>query len=177
MDDLLAIILKDTYTLSSAKRRIKVLKSEISKKFFGGVEGEVEDSDLKWLNSLPAELFDKFGAVRLAYIQKDDNFPEVPPFTIQDYTLEFPIDLHLGIGDYWGSVNLIKGEKVIATQRTVFKVLEAGSLTPGFFKLIFNHIKLNQQYYGGAVLLGLLIFLIYSRKPRKFFLKKLFRLG
>lgn len=136
-------------------------------------EGNVAET----LDGATYELFDKFGAVRLAYIQKDDDFPEVPPFTIQDYTLEFPIDLHLGIGDYWGSVNLIKGEKVIATQRTVFKVLEAGSLTPGFFKLIFNHIKLNQQYYGGAILLALVIFLIYSRKPRKFFLKKLFRLG
>ncbi len=114
------------------------------------------------------ELYDQFGAVRLAYIQKNDGFPEIEPFTIRDFIVEFPIDLHLGVGNYWGSVSLMKDEKVIATQRTVFKVLEKGSLSPGIFKLIFLHIQKNQDYYGAGVLALLLGYVFFFRKRKKF---------
>lgn len=60
-DQILNIILKDTYTLSSLKHRVRILKSHLNKKFFGEAEKEpLEDSDAKWLDSLPPQFFEKF---------------------------------------------------------------------------------------------------------------------
>ncbi len=109
------------------------------------------------------ELFDQFGAVRLAYIQKNKNFPEIPPFTTKEEIIEFPIDLHLGIGAYWGSVNFVKNGSVVASAKTVFSVLEAGSLSGPLFK-IWNNIKAYKEYYGAGFLIILIILIIYLRK-------------
>ena len=73
-------------------------------------------------------LTDKFDAVRLAYVQKAKDFPKTPPFTSQEYILEFPIDFHIGIGEYWGSVQLYQNEQVVAGQKAPFNVLAQGSL-------------------------------------------------
>jgi len=110
------------------------------------------------------ELFDQFGAVRLAYIQKNKDFPEIPPFTTKEEIIEFPIDFHLGVGSYWGSVAILKGGSVIGTQKTVFSVLKAGSLSGPLFK-IWNNIKANKEYYG-AGFLAVLIFLIFYIRRR-----------
>ncbi|MEK7180766.1 MAG: hypothetical protein AAB738_00310 [Patescibacteria group bacterium] len=109
------------------------------------------------------ELFDQFGAVRLAYIQKNKDFPEIPPFTTKEEIVEFPIDLHLGMGSYWGSVTISKGGSVIGTTKTVFSVLQAGSLSGPLFK-IWNNIKANKEYYGAGVLLVLIFLIFYIRR-------------
>lgn len=75
------------------------------------------------------ELLDQYGAVRLAYIQKTTGFPETPPFTVKEYTLDFPIDFHLGLGQYWGKVDFYQNDKLVASQKTVFNVLKEGSLS------------------------------------------------
>ncbi len=62
------------------------------------------------------DLYDHFDAVRLAYMTKQGGFPQTPPFTTQEYTIEFPTDFHLGIGDYWGSVVFYKGNQIVASQ-------------------------------------------------------------
>lgn len=109
------------------------------------------------------ELFDQFGAVRLAYIQKNKDFPEIPPFTTKEEILEFPIDLHLGLGSYWGSVAIMKGGSVIGTQKTVFNVLKAGSLSGPLFK-IWNNIKTYKKYYGAGFLIIFIILIVYFRR-------------
>lgn len=61
MDDLLNIILKDTYTLASFKHRLRILKSYLDKKFFGGQDAELlEGADNDWLKSLPDSFWEKF---------------------------------------------------------------------------------------------------------------------
>ena len=76
------------------------------------------------------DLYDHFDAVRLAYITKQSGFPEIPAFATKEFTIEFPTDFHLGVGDYWGSVNFYKDNQVVASQKTIFHVLPAGSLAP-----------------------------------------------
>jgi hypothetical protein len=118
------------------------------------------------IDSATYELFDQFGSIRLAYIQKNDGFTEVAPFSTEDLLFEFPINLYLGIGDYWGSVNFLKEGKVIGKQRTVFKVLKAGSLSGPISKVI-NHLNKFKIYY--LSFLGILIvaFIFYRRFKNK----------
>lgn len=125
-------------------------------------EGNVPET----VNRATYELYDQFGAARLAYIQKNEDFPEIPPFTISDEIIEFPLDLHLGLGQYWGSVSIVKDDNVIATQRTVFDVLKAGSLSGSLTKIV-NSIKQYKAYYGVGVLVGVGIFLMALRKRKK----------
>jgi LPXTG-motif cell wall-anchored protein len=70
-------------------------------------------------------LYDQYDSVRLAYVQKSDNFPSVPPFTIKDFTVQFPLDFYLGVGEYWGVVTFYKNGQVIASQKMIFNVLKA----------------------------------------------------
>ena len=61
MDEVLAFILKDTFTLISLKHRVRILKSYLDEKLFGKTEKELlESSDRDWLNSLPSQLLEKF---------------------------------------------------------------------------------------------------------------------
>lgn len=67
MDEILAVILKETYSLSQLKHRLGILKSNLLRAFFGstpdvGIPNEVNLSpdDLNWLKSLPREFYQKF---------------------------------------------------------------------------------------------------------------------
>jgi hypothetical protein len=71
------------------------------------------------------ELFDQYDNVRLAYIQKSNDFPVTPPFTISDYRISFPAGFYLGVGEYWGVVTFYKNGQVVASQKGVFNVLKA----------------------------------------------------
>ena len=51
------------------------------------------------------ELFNKYGDVRLAYIQ-GVKVPKVEPFKIENMSVEFPISVGLSVGEYWGLVKL-----------------------------------------------------------------------
>lgn len=62
MDDILATILKNTYSLSSLKHRLRVLKTYLTQQFFGST-GETPPpltEDLNWLKSLPPDFYQKF---------------------------------------------------------------------------------------------------------------------
>lgn len=67
------------------------------------------------------ELFDKFGEIRLAYAQTD-QFKEVSAFKTEEITAELPIELRLGVGDYWGNVKVYKDGSVVKNLRGVFSV-------------------------------------------------------
>ena len=112
------------------------------------------------------ELYDQFGAVRLAYIQKAKKFPETPPFTISDYTVEFPIDLHLGLGQYWGNVVFFKDGQIAATQKTVFSVLKRGSLS-GPLAQAMNFAKDHPAEIGSGALVLFLMLGIWWRYRRR----------
>lgn len=125
--------------------------------------GNVSES----FNGATYELLDQYGSVRLAYIQKTDGFPEVPPFKEEEFIVEFPIDFHLGIGQYWANVGFYKNGELVASQKTVFNVLKAGTLN-GSLARIFNYISRNQAkfYIALTVLLISLIF-IFKKRRRK----------
>lgn len=127
-------------------------------------EGNVPES----LERATYELFDQFGAVRLAFVQKNEGFPEVEPFSITDFVVDFPIDLHLGIGSYWGSVNFYKEGKVVGSQRTIFNVVEAGSLS-GVWARFIKHISASWLYYliGLVVAVGVGFFFIRKKRNRR----------
>ncbi len=115
------------------------------------------------------ELYDQFGAVKLAYIQKSKDFPETAPFSVDEYTIEFPVDLHLGIGQYWGSVSFYKEGAVIASQRTVFNVLKRGSLS-GPFDQIIRFAKANVVALAGGgigLVFIMVVAIMWRRKKRR----------
>lgn len=61
MDDILNIILKDTFTLTQLKTRVRVLKSNLLKTFFGGeTKLTLSPQDLSWLKSLPPSFYQQF---------------------------------------------------------------------------------------------------------------------
>ena len=60
MDDLLNILLKDIYTLSALRHRIRVLRSYFSKIFFGTADLILNENDIVWINSLPKDFLEKF---------------------------------------------------------------------------------------------------------------------
>lgn len=71
MNDILAIILKDTYSLSQLKTRLRILKSSLLKAFFGGENLEYSQQELNWLKSLPAQFYQKFNKDNVYQILAD----------------------------------------------------------------------------------------------------------
>lgn len=112
------------------------------------------------------ELYDQFGSVRLAFVQKSDGFPEIPAFTTQDITIEFPINFNLGVGEYWGDVALYKDDKVVATKRAVFNVLPRGSLSSRTAQIL-EHIRDYWAYYAGGVLFATIGFILIKKRRRR----------
>ncbi|MBU1000608.1 hypothetical protein KKE78_04405 [Patescibacteria group bacterium] len=62
MEEILNIILKNTYSLSQLKHRLRILKSNLLKTFFGGENQTLNSTtqDLNWLESLPENFYRKF---------------------------------------------------------------------------------------------------------------------
>jgi hypothetical protein len=111
------------------------------------------------LDGATFELWDQYDAVRLAYLTKNDGFSAVPPFTTQEYTIEFPTDFHLGVGDYWGVVNFYKNNQVVASQKTILHVLPRGSLSSPI-DLVIENIQQYWIYY----LIALIAFILIVRR-------------
>ena len=125
-------------------------------------DGNVPES----LNGATFEVYDRFGSIRLAYVQKTGDFPEIPPFTTSNYTIEFPLDLHLGQGQYWGTAMLYdKNNKAIATQRTVFNVLAPGAIGGTAAKII-TYLKVNWFYYAIGAAIAIICGAIIWRRRR-----------
>lgn len=65
MDDTLTIILKDSYSLTQLKHRLRILKSYLLKDFFGKSQDQINilsltPEDQNWLKNLPANLLKQF---------------------------------------------------------------------------------------------------------------------
>ncbi len=92
MDQLLNTILDTTYTLSSLKHRIRILKSYLEEKLFGRAEKELlESTDKDWLNSLPSQLLEKFNKDNLLsqIAELENKLTEVSVLTLY---LAFEVD-------------------------------------------------------------------------------------
>lgn len=81
MREVLNLLLKDSYTLSQLKKRLKIIKSELSIRLFGGQTLEpLTASDLQWFNSLPGSFKDSFSKDNLSILMTDlgniiNNYP------------------------------------------------------------------------------------------------------
>jgi hypothetical protein len=119
-------------------------------------------------DSATFDLYDQYDSVRLAYITKNDGFPVTPAFTTEEYTMEFPTDFHLGIGQYWGIVTFYKDQKVVATQKVIFNVLKAGSIS-GTWGIVSNFFKEYAVYiyFTLAVIIVLIGGLIMRSRKRR----------
>lgn len=60
MNNILDIILQNTYTLPEAKHRLRILKEYLEAKIFGNSTLSFEPPDHAWLNSLPADFLKSF---------------------------------------------------------------------------------------------------------------------
>lgn len=112
------------------------------------------------------ELMDQFSAVRLAYIQKTSGFPETLPFTTNEYTIDFPVKFHLGTGQYWGTVSFYQNDKLVASQKTVFNVLKAGSLSTPSERALRTFQKNYPSLIVAAALVGSAVFAYRLRRRR-----------
>lgn len=60
MENILNTILKDIYTISSLKHRMRILKSYLENALFGGQNPNITSSDLAWLSSLGKDFLTQF---------------------------------------------------------------------------------------------------------------------
>ncbi len=83
---ILDIILKDTYSLSQLKHRLRILKSNLLKTFFGGESQDLSlaTQDLNWLKSLPESFYQKFTKDNIYQILSDleKEIPNLPTLTV-----------------------------------------------------------------------------------------------
>jgi hypothetical protein len=98
------------------------------------------------------DIFDKFGEIRLGFAQTED-LPEVPSFTSKEFQVEFPVNVHLGVGEYWAETKIYNGDAVVKELKTVFNVMER--------KISYEDYAM---YGGGALLLLLATFFLARRK-------------
>ena len=117
------------------------------------------------LASASFELYNKFGNIRLGYGEVS-SFEEVPAFSEKNIKIEFPIGVHLAMGEYWGTAIIYNDEnRAIKEVRSVFNVRKGGllaavgSLTGSLWVQLFI----------AAVVLILLavVFYIIKRRRRK----------
>jgi hypothetical protein len=103
------------------------------------------------------ELFNKFGDLRLAYAESEFR-EEVPSFSELVSDIEFPIDVRLAPGEYWGHVKVYDAGAVIKESRTVFNVRE---------RTLFDALLIPAIAASGFLLLILIAFLVWKRIRRR----------
>ncbi len=85
MEDILNTILKDTYSLTSLKHRLRILKSCILGQLFGGgLQEEFGAADANWLSSLPAQIFRQFNKdnISLNFAELETKISELKILTV-----------------------------------------------------------------------------------------------
>lgn len=69
MNDLLNFLLKDSFTLSQLKNRLRILRSALSVKFYNGQQlDRIPIEDSTWFNSLPESFLQSFNKDNLSEI-------------------------------------------------------------------------------------------------------------
>lgn len=103
------------------------------------------------------DLFDKYKSVRLGYGQTEE-FEFVPPYSVKETMMQFPIDLSLGLGEYSGMVKVYKDGKVVKELQTPFRVVEKGTLPYSFGGNVKSEDK--QTNFSKILLIFLVLFLV-----------------
>lgn len=105
------------------------------------------------------ELFDKFGAIKLAVANADEKtLKEVPSFSEETLTLKFPIDIRLAPGEYRGHVRIFRDDgKIVRELITGFSVHEKTLVD-----VIVDTIPLAVAV---VVIAGTLFYFLRRRKP------------
>lgn len=67
------------------------------------------------------ELFNKYGNIRLAYIEVT-KIEEVDAFKTETITVKFPLDIKLGVGEYLGEVKVYKNGDITQQLKNIFNV-------------------------------------------------------
>ncbi|MBI1998885.1 MAG: hypothetical protein HYS73_00940 [Parcubacteria group bacterium] len=113
------------------------------------------------------ELFNKFGDIRLAYGDVD-IVEEVPSFTKQGLTIEFPLSVRLAEGEYWGNVKIYDdtGGRVKELKKP-FMVKEGVGFA-GFMAGVggTTGVRIGLWALGGLFVLVIFWFLLRRRKRR-----------
>jgi hypothetical protein len=94
------------------------------------------------------DVLDKFGNTRLGFAQTE-KLLEVPPFQTKKFVVEFPLNLKLGIGEYWAEAKIYKSGSVAGEIKTVFNVVER---------------KFNFVLWGGVAVAVLLFYIFVIRR-------------
>ena len=103
MDDISAVILKDTYSLAQFKHRVKILKSTLLKTFFNSnaQNQPLSPEDLNWLKSLPVDFYQKFNKDNVYQIFTDLEAKTTKLPTLTMYLTFEPDDITIDqIGAY-----------------------------------------------------------------------------
>ncbi len=85
MIDILNIILKDTYTVSQLKRRVRMLQYYFQQKFFQSAINEaISPEDAAWFKTLPASFLNLFNKDNLSQIiaQLSSQINKMPVITV-----------------------------------------------------------------------------------------------
>lgn len=117
------------------------------------------------------ELFNKYGDIRLGFMEVSSGFEKVEAFKISTIFVKFPIDIKLGIGEYWGKATVYKDGKIMKEMKTVFNVVSKGTLVKSS---LFDTVKSKSLIWwiGLAILLLIAVALFLFKK---FLFKKLLR--
>jgi hypothetical protein len=119
------------------------------------------------LDGATFELYDQYNSVRLAYAQLSSGLPQVPAFTTKEYTVEFPTDLHLGLGQYWGLVTFYQNGQAIGSDKGVFNVLPAGSLSSPLSIIVLSFKEYWIYYLLALVILALIVRRFWGWRRRR----------
>ncbi len=99
------------------------------------------------------ELFNKYGDVRLAYVQ-GVKIARLEPFITKTVNVEFPLPLRLSVGEYWGLVRVYNDSGgTVREFKGVFNVTKSTFLD-----------KYSQMISMGLGILLLLVFLLFILK-------------
>lgn len=85
MNDILFTILKDTYTLTQLKHRLRILKSFLLDSFFAGIKANtLPPPDLNWLKSLPPSFYQQFNKdnVYKIFADLENNIKALQPLVV-----------------------------------------------------------------------------------------------
>lgn len=81
-------------------------------------------------DSASFELFDKFGNIRLGFASVSfDTFEKTPAFSEKQYRVEFPMNIVLARGEYWGHARVYEDDGTVMRElKTPFNVYEGENI-------------------------------------------------
>lgn len=113
-------------------------------------------------DSASFELFDKFGDIRLAYGRVSfDSFEKTPAFNEHTYLVDFPFDVVLATGEYWGHAKIyVNDGTVVRELKTIFNVHPRSASLSNSVKTLFRSMTPVTALGVGLVALAVVVLLM-----------------